>query len=79
MKELARRAQKKGFEATLEKSKRALKQAEFDARKKVKQSPGFDALSKDEQDSQLSKAVKDVNAKRLVPGSSLVVAYTNYA
>jgi hypothetical protein len=64
VKELARRAQKTGFEAVLEKSKRALKQAEWEARKKVRQSHGFGALSKDEQEAQLSESVKAVNAKR---------------
>ena len=64
VKELACRAEKQGFKAILEKSKRALKQAEFEARKKLKQLISFSALSKDEQESQLSEAVKDINSKR---------------
>ncbi|KAE9961097.1 hypothetical protein EG328_007015 [Venturia inaequalis] len=69
VKELGRRTKLSGFGLILDKSKRALKQAESNARVKLRKSAGFTSLSKVEQDTQFAEAIAAINTKRIANGT----------
>ncbi|KAE9961307.1 hypothetical protein EG328_003908 [Venturia inaequalis] len=69
VKELGRRAKLSGFGLILDKSKRVLKQAESNARVKLRKSAGFTLLLKVEQDIQFVEAIAAVNTKRIANGT----------
>ncbi|KAE9962047.1 hypothetical protein EG327_002510 [Venturia inaequalis] len=69
VKELGRRTKLSGFGLILDKSKRALKQAESNARVKLRKSAGFSSLLKAKQDIQFAEAIAVINTKRIANGT----------